>query len=219
MIVETLIVGLVQTNCYVIADEGTGDAAIVDPGGDAERIVRAVRELGQRLRVDLCVDYVVNTHAHFDHILDNGRLIEQLARLQPTAPSLVAHVQASPLIVAGGGATWFGLRSAPGPAPDLVLSDGDMLSLASHSFRVLHTPGHSPGSISLYCAAEKSVFVGDVLFRQGVGRADLPGGDWSTLLNSIRSRLFALPDETIVYPGHGPATTIGQERQSNPFTS
>jgi glyoxylase-like metal-dependent hydrolase (beta-lactamase superfamily II) len=97
------------------------------------------------------------------------------------------------------------------------LNDGDTLTVGTCSFQVLHTPGHSLGSISLYGAAEKCVFVGDVLFAQGVGRTDLPGGDWKTLLRSIRERLFALPDDTTVYPGHGPATTIGHERKSNPF--
>jgi hydroxyacylglutathione hydrolase len=217
MIVETLIVGFVQTNCYVIVDDKAGDAAIVDPGGDAERIVNTVLELGQRLKSDLRVDCVVNTHAHFDHILDNSRLIDHLARLQSAPPRLVAHKQAAPLMAAGGGARWFGLPSVPGREPDVLVDEGDTISLGGHSFQVLHTPGHSPGSISLYSVTAKSVFVGDVIFRRGVGRTDLQGGDWKTLLNSIRDRLLVLPDDTIVYPGHGPATTIGHERESNPF--
>lgn len=222
MIVKTLIVGLVQTNCYVIADEETGQMAVIDPGGDVERIVSAVQEVGARVQGRPSVAYVINTHAHFDHVLENGRLLERLARLQragllSAAPELVAHPQAVPLLAMGGGAELFGLPAASSPAPDRLVEDGDVLALGRCTFQVLHTPGHSPGSISLYSSDEKCVFVGDVLFAQGVGRTDLPGGDWKTLLASIRSRLLVLPDDTTVYPGHGPVTTIGRERQSNPF--
>jgi hydroxyacylglutathione hydrolase len=222
MIVETRIVGLVQTNCYVIADEETGQMAVIDPGGDVEHIVGAVQEVGARVRGHPSVAYVINTHAHFDHVLENGRLLEQLARLQlaglqAAAPELVAHPQALPLLSIGGGAELFGLRPASSPAPDRLVKDGDVLGVGRCTFQVLHTPGHSPGSISLYSSDEKCVFVGDVLFAQGVGRTDLPGGEWKTLLASIRSRLLVLPDDTTVYPGHGPVTTIGRERRSNPF--
>jgi glyoxylase-like metal-dependent hydrolase (beta-lactamase superfamily II) len=217
MIVETLVVGVVQTNCYVIAEEDTGRVGILDPGGPVEQILCTVHEVGTRLETDPWVDYVVNTHAHFDHILGNGPLIEALAHVQPAPPMLVVHAQAVSLLSMGGGAELFGLRAEPSPEPDLVLGDGDELRLGGSTFQVLHTPGHSPGSISLYSAAERCVFVGDLLFAQGVGRTDLPGGDWSTLLRSIRTRLLVLPDETVVYPGHGPRTTIGRERRSNPF--
>jgi hydroxyacylglutathione hydrolase len=217
MIVETLVVGIVQTNCYIVADGGTGRVAVLDPGGNLERILIAVQKMGARLEVDPYVDYIVNTHAHFDHILENGRLLERLARIQSAPPILVAHTQAVSLLSIGGGAELFGLRAEPSPEPGLILEEGDELGLGGHPFQVLHTPGHSPGSISLYSAAERCVFVGDVLFAQGVGRTDLPGGDWNMLLDSIRDRLLVLPDETVVYPGHGPPTTIGRERQSNPF--
>ena len=217
MIVETLIVGLVQTNCYVIADEETGQMAVIDPGGEAERIVRAVQKVKARCEVDGHVVHVINTHAHFDHVLANRPLIEQLGRLQGVTPVLVAHPEAVPLLSMGGGAELFGLRPASSPEPDLLVNDGDAFDVGASSFEVLHTPGHSPGSISFYSAADKSVFVGDVLFARGVGRTDLPGGDWKTLMTSIRSRLFVLPDDTTVYPGHGPVTTIGRERASNPF--
>jgi glyoxylase-like metal-dependent hydrolase (beta-lactamase superfamily II) len=217
MIVECLVVGLVQTNCYVIADEKTGHTAVIDPGGDVEQIVSILQEIDTRFEADLRVDTVIDTHAHFDHVQDNGRLLEALARVQPSPPKLVAHAQAVSLLSIGGGAELFGLRAVPSPEPDVLVKDGDVLSWGSVSFQVLHTPGHSQGSISLYSAEEACVFVGDVLFAQGVGRTDLPGGNWKTLLNSIRDRLFALPDDTVVYPGHGPATTIGREKRSNPF--
>jgi glyoxylase-like metal-dependent hydrolase (beta-lactamase superfamily II) len=119
----------------------------------------------------------------------------------------------------GGGAAWFGFRDVPSPEPDLVVGEGDVLHLGTFELRVLHTPGHSSDSISLHCASEGLIFVGDVLFRQGVGRYDLPGGSWTTLRESIRNRLYVLPDATTVYPGHGPATTIGREKKSNPFVS
>jgi glyoxylase-like metal-dependent hydrolase (beta-lactamase superfamily II) len=169
------------------------------------------------LDAEVRVQYVVNTHAHFDHVRANGPLLANLRLAQETPPQLVAHAEAIPLLAQGGGASLFGFRITPSPEPDLVVEEGDVLRLGAHDFQVMHTPGHSQGSISLYCAAENVVFVGDVLFRQGVGRYDLPGGSWALLQTSVRSRLYTLPDSTVVYPGHGPATTIGGEKKSNPF--
>jgi glyoxylase-like metal-dependent hydrolase (beta-lactamase superfamily II) len=209
MILKALVVGQLQTNCYVIGDEETLECAIIDPGGNATEILRAV--------AGLCVRYVINTHAHFDHILHNGQVLEALSRAQQTPPQLALHPDEVPLLVEGGGAGWFGLASSLSPQPDRLVQDGDMLSLGQFSLQVLHTPGHSPGSITLHCAAASALFVGDVLFRQGIGRTDLPGGDWDVLMDSICNRLFAFPDDTRVYPGHGPWTTIGQEKRSNPF--
>jgi hydroxyacylglutathione hydrolase len=217
MIVETLGVGQLQTNCYIILDEGSRQAAVIDPGGDADQIVRALDELEARLGSELVVRYVFNTHAHFDHVLGNGPLLDRLGERQSEGVELVVHPQAVPLLSAGGGAHWFGFRSVPSPDPDRLVEDGDVLQLGESTLEVLNTPGHSQGSISLYCASAKVLFVGDVLFRQGVGRADLPGGDWPQLMRSIRDRVFALPDDTMVYPGHGPATTVGREKHENPF--
>jgi glyoxylase-like metal-dependent hydrolase (beta-lactamase superfamily II) len=214
LIVQTLLVGQLQTNCYLVADAETGDTMVVDPGAESERIYAA---LGRLLDAEISVRYVVNTHAHFDHVRANGALLESLRLSQATPPQLVAHAEAIPLLAQGGGASLFGFRITPSPEPDLVVEEGDVLRLGAHDFQVMHTPGHSQGSISLYCAAENVVFVGDVLFRQGIGRYDLPGGSWALLQTSIRSRLYALPDATIVYPGHGLATTIGGEKKSNPF--
>lgn len=209
MLVKTLHVGQLGTNCYLIADRGTKEGAIIDPGGDVDRILDSVD--------DLCIKYVINTHAHFDHTLGNGGVMQALSDHQETAPELVAHSRAAPLLSAGGGAAVFGFRSVPSPTPDRFVKDGDVLVLGQLTLCILYTPGHSSGSISLYCAASKLLFVGDVLFRQGVGRTDLHGGDWAALMDSIRNRLFILPDETVVYPGHGPSTTIGEEKRMNPW--
>lgn len=214
MIVKTLVVGQLQTNCYLVVDAKTGETMIVDPGAESERIYAALEELPG---AEISVRYVVNTHAHFDHVQANGALLEKLRLVQGSPPQLVAHAEAVPLLAQGGGAAFFGFRAAPSPQPDRIVAEGDVLCLGGSEFRVLHTPGHSPGSISLYCAGEALIFVGDVLFRQGVGRYDLPGGDWTTLEESIRSRLYTLPDATVVYPGHGPATTVGREKKSNPW--
>jgi glyoxylase-like metal-dependent hydrolase (beta-lactamase superfamily II) len=209
MLVRTLTVGTLLTNCYVIEDAEGGLGAIVDPGAEPGRILRTVEGLE--------IQYVINTHAHFDHTMANADVMEGLRARQATFPRLVLHALAAPLLAADGGASLFGHQPVPSPTPDLLVTDGDTLSLGSTTLRILHTPGHSPGGISLYSAGDGVVFVGDVLFWRGVGRADLPGGSWQTLLDSIRMRLFVLPDETCVYAGHGPPTTIGEERGQNPY--
>jgi len=209
MILKTLVVGQLQTNCYIVGDEETTECAIVDPGGNAPEILRAV--------AGLCVKYVIDTHAHFDHMLHNSQVLEALSRSQQTPPQLALHADEVPLLAGGGGAGWFGMVSSASPQPDRLVRDGDALPLGRLSLQVLHTPGHSPGSITLHCAAANALFVGDVLFRQGVGRTDLPGGDWDALMGSICNRLFTFADDTRVFPGHGPSTTIGHEKRSNPF--
>jgi hydroxyacylglutathione hydrolase len=209
MIVHTLAVGTLQTNCYVIEAREEKVGAVIDPGAEEQRILDTAAGLDIR--------YVINTHAHFDHTMSNAAVIEGLRLRQRTPPQLVVHALAAPLLATDGGASLFGFRPVPSPPPDLLVADGDTLSLGATVLRVLHTPGHSSGSISLYDNEDGFVFVGDVLFRRGVGRADLPGGSWPTLLESIQTRLLALPDETRVYAGHGPSTTIGEERANNPY--
>jgi len=216
LIIKTLLVGQLHTNCYLVADRETGEAMVVDPGAEGERIYAAVESL-QAAQASVWVKYVVNTHAHFDHVRANGPLLDKLHAAQETPPELVAHADALPALAQGGGASFFGFRIVHSPEPGRVVGEGETLILGAHELQVMHTPGHSPGSISLYCADEGVLFCGDVLFRQGVGRYDLPGGSWAILQESIRSRLFTLPDATKVYPGHGPTTTIGGEKRSNPF--
>ena len=210
MIITTLAVGPILTNCYIVGDEVSKEGAIIDPGGGARKILDEVRRLG------LTIKYVVDTHGHFDHTLANGEVMAALKTAQESPPLLAIHPADAPLLTVGGGAAWFGVHADPSPPADLELKEGDVLTLGKIALEVWHTPGHSPGSVSIVCPAEGVVFDGDVLFNMGIGRTDLPGGDHHTLMASIR-RLLTLPDETQVCSGHGPATTIGRERQGNPW--
>ena len=205
MIVVTLPVGIIQTNCYIVGCEETHEGAIIDPGGHANRILAEVERLGLTIR------FVLNTHAHFDHTDGNKGVVEA------TGAALALHPLDRPILEAGGGGAWFGMKTAAGPAPTLDLHDGDQLQVGKLSLQVLHTPGHSPGHVCFYEPKAGVLFDGDLLFYQGVGRTDLPGGNPRQLMDSIQRVLLALPDETVVYPGHGPATTIGDEKRYNPW--
>lgn len=205
MIVKQLPVGAIQTNCYLAGCEETKEGVIIDPGDEAERILVEVEAAG------LTIKYVLNTHAHFDHILANGPVVEA------TGAPLAIHPLDIPLLRQGGGANFFGLPAEPGPEPDIELAEGDTINFGNYSLQVLFTPGHTPGHVSFYEAKAAIIFDGDVLFAGGIGRTDLPGGDYETLMTSIRQKLMPLPDDTIVCSGHGPITTIGRERVSNPW--
>ena len=203
--VQTLVVGPLQTNCYLVSGGGSKEAIVIDPGGDPERILQVVEDGG------LTVALIVDTHAHFDHVAANAAIRE--ATEAPIAiHRLDAEALARPATLFG-----FSLGGPASPPADRLLEDDEEIVVGEVTLRVLLTPGHTPGGISLLYEPQPAVFSGDALFQLGVGRADLPGGDYETLLNSIRSRLFTLPDSTVVYPGHGPATTIGAERAGNPY--
>jgi hydroxyacylglutathione hydrolase len=205
LIIVTLPVGLIQTNCYLIGCEETKEGAVIDPGGDAQRILAEVERQG------LAIQYVLNTHAHFDHTEANGAIV------QATGARLALHPKDRPLLEAAGGAALFGLQADPSPPPDLDLNEGDELEVGTLRLHVLYTPGHTPGHVSFYEPDEGVLFDGDVLFYRGIGRTDLPGGSWPQLRDSIERVLFGLPDDTVVYSGHGPATTIGEEKRLNPW--
>lgn len=205
MIVKQLPVGMIQANCYLAGCEETGAGVIIDPGDEAERILAEVEAAG------LTIKYILNTHAHFDHIMANGPLVAALG-----AP-LALHPLDLPLLRQNGGAALFGLEAPPSPEPDLLLAEGDTISFGNYTLHVLYTPGHTPGHVSFYEARAKIIFDGDVLFADGIGRTDLPGGSFETLLHSINEKLMVLPDDTTVCSGHGPITTIGRERAGNPW--
>ncbi len=204
MILETLVVGPLAVNCYLVGDEQTREAIVIDPGGDA----RAIFETLKREKLKLVA--IANTHAHFDHVI----ALTELRAL--TGAPFCLHADDAPLLAAAHqSAALFGFRLASPQPADRWLRAGDAVQAGAFALRVLHTPGHSPGGICLL--GERAVFVGDTLFAGGIGRTDLPGGDYATLMASIRAQLLTLPDATLVYPGHGEPTTIGEERQLNPF--
>ncbi len=204
MILKTLIVGPIQSNCYILGCERTKEAAVIDPGGDADKILIALAN--DQLR---CL-YIINTHGHFDHSADNKRLKEV------TGGQLLIHQADVPMILhqSRSGGMW-GIHVDNSPPPDRYLGEGDIITFGDVSLKVFHTPGHSPGGISL--ATDKIVFVGDTLFAGSIGRTDFPGGDYEGLLRNVRNKIFTLGDDVVVYPGHGPKTTVGRERKTNPF--
>ena len=208
LLIVPMLLGPVQTNTYLVADTESRVAAVIDPAWDGAAIVREAERREWRI-TDIWL-----THAHFDHFAGVGGVVQKL----DPAPRIALHPLDRPLWQQSGGTAWFGLPTLePGPAPTFELEDGMQLALGAHAFEVRHSPGHSPGHVMFYCAAQTCLFSGDLLFAGGVGRTDLPGGDWETLLTSIRERVFSLPDEVQVHPGHGPSTTVGRERRTNPF--
>lgn len=193
-------------NCYLVIDEASGECAVVDPGEEAGLILHKVEREGVR-PVGIWL-----THAHLDHVMGVGRV-----RAATGAPVWL-HAADRPLYDrVSQQAAAFGLEAEQPPVPDAAWAHGDVARVGRLTFGVRHTPGHSPGSVAL--VGEGMVFSGDVLFQGSIGRTDLPGGDFETLIASIERELLVLPDATIVYSGHGPQTTIGAERRSNPFLS
>jgi len=205
VIIETLPVGPLQTNCYLIGCPATRLGAVIDPGGDAAEILSAIE------RHRLTLKYILLTHAHFDHIGGVADLVE--ASHAPVA----LHPGDLPILRARGGAGMFGIFVRPCPEPDMSLAEGQVIEIGTLRLNVLHTPGHTPGHVTFHEPTAQAAFDGDVLFMQGIGRTDFPGSSYQQLMASIRNKLFALPDDTTIYPGHGPATTVGEEKQNNPF--
>lgn len=206
MIIDRLVVGMLQCNCYLVGCEQTKKGIVIDPGGDAPLILDRVDKIG------LTVEYIVNTHGHIDHIAANRPVKEA------TGAQIAIHEDDAEWLVADQGAyaRMLGVQSA-GPPADVLLREDDEVVFGEERLKVMHTPGHSQGGISLL--GDGVVFCGDTLFAMGVGRVDLPGGSWETLMSAIKTRLFTLPDETEAYTGHGPPTTIGREKRFNPWFS
>ena len=199
-----LVNGMFAENCYVVADVNSSRAVLIDPGEDAQLFLRTIDE------ENLQLEAIWLTHAHIDHIMGVADVVEA------TGVDIYLHPADRPLYdgIEQQGA-WMGLRSSIPPPPDRDIVVGETLSVGDLNFGVRLVPGHSPGSVAL--VGHGVAFVGDALFQGSVGRVDLPGGDGATLLNSIESELLTLPDETVVYSGHGAETTIGVERRTNPF--
>jgi hydroxyacylglutathione hydrolase len=203
MRLQTLVVGPLQVNCFIVSCTETKEALVIDPGDEGERILDAVAS------ADLTLTTVVNTHGHFDHVGANRLLVER------TGADLILHQADVGLLQrAASHAALYGLAAVPSPAPARFLDDGEVLQVGALKFEVIHLPGHSPGGICLL--APGHLFSGDALFAGSIGRTDLPGGDHDTLIRGIRSRLLVLPEATVVHSGHGPDTTIGREKMVNP---
>jgi hydroxyacylglutathione hydrolase len=206
MILDTFPVGPLQCNCTLLGDEATKEAIVIDPGDEISRIHNRVTSLGLKLK------QILITHAHIDHV--GGAL--RLKRLTD-APILLNENDLPLLQMMAEQAAWLGVPTPETAPPDEGLIDGQQVGLVNYPAQIIHTPGHTQGSVCLHFVPLKMVFAGDTLFAGSIGRSDLPGGDSEQIIDSIHSRLLKLPEETRVIPGHGPATTIGNERTTNPF--
>jgi glyoxylase-like metal-dependent hydrolase (beta-lactamase superfamily II) len=206
MILETFPVGPLQANCILIGDEEAGEAIVIDPGDEAERIHGRLTKLGLKLK------QILLTHAHIDHV--GGALkLKQLTG----APIFLHENDWSMLKTIRMQASWIGIPAPETAPPDEGLADGQIVGLERYPAEVIHTPGHTPGSVCLHFVPLKLLVAGDTLFEGSIGRTDLIGGNYDQIINSIHTRLLPLSDETRVLTGHGPETTIGEERRNNPF--
>lgn len=201
--------GPAVTNAYLVADPETKEAVVIDPAWDGQIILEAAEQRGWRIA------HLWYTHAHFDHIGGAGAIADALNPL----PLVALHPNDHVLWRAGGGGAVFGFDIDPGPEPTIDFYQGQILRLGSVEFEVRFTPGHTPGHCILYVASEKVCFCGDLIFAGSVGRTDLPGGNWEQLVESIKTQVFTMPDETRLLSGHGPATTVREEKRNNPFVS
>jgi glyoxylase-like metal-dependent hydrolase (beta-lactamase superfamily II) len=197
-------VGPLAENTYIVEHVPSRKAAVIDPGDEGEEILSRLSERG------ITLDKILLTHGHFDHVGGVRTLRER------TGAAIHVHEEeVDRMRTAGRQGGMFGLSVQNPPAPDVLIREGDAVELADQSFRVLHTPGHTPGHVTFLTG--DMAFVGDLIFAGSIGRTDLPGGSYETLIRAVREKIFTLPDRTVLFPGHGPATTVGEERRSNPF--
>jgi hydroxyacylglutathione hydrolase len=206
MIHEILPVGPLRCNCSIIGDESTREAMVIDPGDDIQDVLALIR------KHNLQVKQIVITHAHIDHVGGAMKL-----RAVTGAPILLNQNDYALLKMLDAQATWVGMASPGKVEIDRSVTTGETVTAGSITGSILHTPGHTEGSICLYFSADKKLIAGDTLFAGSIGRTDLPGGSMQKILRSLHDTVLALPDETVVVPGHGPLTTIGEERETNPF--
>jgi glyoxylase-like metal-dependent hydrolase (beta-lactamase superfamily II) len=211
MLTEMMVVGQIQANCYLVGDGKSKDIAIIDPGGDGPDIIARIEDRGYN------PVYIINTHGHIDHMWANA----DMKAAYPDAELLIHEADAQMLTNSSANLSGFMGLSVTSPPPDRTLSEGDHIKVGSLDFEIVHIPGHSAGGIALITTDDGTgktvVFCGDALFAYSIGRTDFPGGSYEKLVSGIKEKLLNLPDDTVVYPGHGPATTIGTERQHNPF--
>lgn len=201
------VLGMVQTNTYLVGDDESKEAVVIDPADDGKEIVQ------EALRHEWTIKSIWLTHAHFDHI--GG--VQEIKQSIRTPVSVGLHAEDLPLWRNQGGAALFGLRFEAGKEPDILFYHGQILNLGKYQFEVRHTPGHTPGHVVVYCSQLALCFCGDLIFQGSVGRTDLPGGDFNQLINSIQQNILTLPDETRLLSGHGPETSVLNEKLGNPF--
>jgi glyoxylase-like metal-dependent hydrolase (beta-lactamase superfamily II) len=204
LIIKELVVGPLMANCFICGCSKTKEAVVIDPGGDADTILLSLADS------KLKVKYIINTHGHFDHVSANGKM-----KAATGADILIHPLDAPMLEKLSSNAAFFGVSVENSPPCDQTLEEGDTVSFGDITLKIIHTPGHTPGGISLY--TNGIVFVGDTLFAGSIGRTDFPGGDFNTLISSIKTKLFNMEDDMRVFSGHGPETSIGVEKRHNPF--
>lgn len=211
--IEKWVLGPVATNTYLVGDSDTNQAVVIDPAWDGKFLAEEIKKGGWQ------VQSIWITHAHFDHFGGLGDLLEALGEENQDDFFVGLHPKDKMLWKVKGGAVMFGIAIKGAPEPDHQFEEGELLPLGEHQFVVHHAPGHSAGHVMFHCPEEKVLFSGDVIFMQGIGRTDLLGGNYENLMNSIKTWVLPLPDDTRIYSGHGPETTVGAEKNGNPFIS